>query len=306
MTMALASGLSAGLLAQQDPQSSADTSRPSPQTRPSPSGVTGGDPLMAPDPTHGAIIAPHDKLKVTTLNEPMFTTEAIVDADGTFDFPYLGHVKAAGLTARQLEMDLKKRLDTDWVKNPQVTVDLEQFASKRVLVGGRVRNPSSYPFAGRLTVVDALLLAGSITDDAGDRAFIIRANPDGSVPSADQVSEAAKIYVDLHNLLDAGDLSENYTLNDGDYVFVEKAQPFTITGEVKNAGMFPAHRGLTVQQAVALAGGLTDRGKSSGIKILRPTTDPKKPQEIVVKSDNDYRTQQVKPGDTVVVPSRIL
>jgi polysaccharide export outer membrane protein len=276
VTLMLASGLSAGLLAQ------------------------------APDPTHGAVIAPHDKLKVTTLNEPKFTTDAIVDGDGTFDFPYLGRIPAAGLTARQLEGDLKKRLEPDWVKNPQVTVDLVQFASKRVLVGGRVRNPSAYAFAGRLTVEEALLLAGSITDDAGDRAFIIRANPDGSVPSADQVSEAAKVYIDLHKLLDAGDLSENYTLNDGDYIFVEKAQPFTITGEVKNAGMYPARRALTVQQAVALAGGLTDKGKSGGIKILRPTADPKKPQEIDIKNDKDYRTQLVRPGDTIIVPSKIL
>jgi len=306
LTVLLVGGFSAGVWAQQAIQSSAETAGPDRQTKPSPSGVTGVDPLTAPDPTHGAIIAPRDAITVTTLNEPGFTVKAIVEPDGTFSFGYLGHVRAAGLTARQLEADLKKRLDPDWVKNPQLTVDLVQSASKTVLVGGRVRNPSPYPFAGKLTVLQALMQAGSVTDDAGDRAFIIRANPDGSVPSADQSSDTAKVYVDLHALLDVGDLSQNYTLNDGDYLFVEKAQPFTITGEVKTAGMFPARRGLTVQQAVALAGGLTDKGKSSGIKILRPTADPKKPQEIAVKNDQDYRTLQVRPGDTIIVPSKIL
>jgi polysaccharide export outer membrane protein len=299
----LAVGLSAGVRAQ---QSSADSVRPGTSLPPSPSGRSGADQRAVPDPTHGAIIAPRDAITVTTLNEAAFTVKAIVDADGTFVFGYLGHVKAAGLTTLQLEADLKRRLDPDWVKNPQVTVGLVQSASKTVLVGGRVRNPSPYPFAGKLTVLQALMQAGSVTDDAGDRAFIIRASPDGSVPSADQTSDAAKVYVDLHALLDAGDLSQNFTLNDGDYLFVEKAQPFTITGEVKNAGMYPVHHGLTVQQAVALAGGLTDKGKSGGIKILRPTSDPKKPQEIDVKNDNDYRTQQVRPGDTIIVPSKIL
>jgi polysaccharide export outer membrane protein len=306
LAVVLVGGLSAGVRAQQATQSSTDTTRPGASLPPGLSGRSSGDPRAVPDPTHGAIIAPRDSITVTTLNEPSFTVKAIVDADGTFVFGYLGHVKAAGLTTLQLEADLKKRLDPDWVKNPQVTVDLVQSASKTVLVGGRVRNPSPYPFAGKLTVLQALMQAGSVTDDAGDRAFIIRANPDGSVPSADQTSDTAKIYVDLHALLDAGDLSQNYTLNDGDYLFVEKAQPFTITGEVKNAGMYPAHHGLTVQQAVALAGGLTDKGKSGGIKILRPTADPKKPQEIEVKNDKDYRTQQVRPGDTIIVPSKIL
>jgi polysaccharide export outer membrane protein len=306
LTVVLVGGLSAGVLAQQATQSSTDTTRPVTPMRPSPSDGSAADPQPVPDPTHGAIIAPRDALTVTTLNNPAFTVKAIVDGDGTFDFGYLGRVKAAGLTARQLESDLKKRLDPDWVKSPQVTVELVQSASKRVLVGGRVRNPSSYPFAGRITVLDALLDAGSIADDAGERAFIIRANSDGGVPSADQMSDAAKVYVDLHALLDAGDLSQNYTLNDGDYLFVEKAQPFTITGEVKNAGMYPVRHGLTVQQAVALAGGLTDKGKSGGIKILRPTSDPKKPLEIEVKNDKDYRTQPVRPGDTIIVPSKIL
>ena len=69
--------------------------------------------------------------------------------------------------------------------------------------------------------------------------------------------------------------------------------------------MFPVHHGLTVQQAVALAGGLTDKGKSGGIKILRPTSDPKKPQEIDVKNDQDATGHaQVRPGD--IVPSKIL
>jgi polysaccharide export outer membrane protein len=262
----------------------------------------GAGPAPVADVSHGPVIAIGDVIKVTTANEDTFTTKAVVDGDGTFDFGVLGRIKAAGLTARQLETEVRKKLDPDWVKNPQVTVELVPTLSKRVLVGGRVRDPRAYPFSGRLTVLEALLGVGGTADDAGERAYIIRANPDGSVLSAEQMSDAAKIYVDLYKL-DNGDLSENYTLNDGDFLFVEKALPLIITGEIKNAGPYPARRGLTVQQAVALAGGLTEKGKSSGIKIQRPTADPKKPLLIEVK---DWKIEQVKPGDTIIVPAKIM
>jgi polysaccharide export outer membrane protein len=119
------------------------------------------------------------------------------------------------------------------------------------------------------------------------------------------MTEASKTYVDLYKLITEGDVSQNYAMNDGDYLFVEKALPFTITGEVKSPNQYPAHRGLTVQQAVALAGGLTDRAKSngSGIKILRAGGDPKTSKPIEVK---DWTKELVKPGDTITVPARIL
>jgi polysaccharide export outer membrane protein len=300
LVVALMCGLSAGLAAQEATQSSADNSQ-APKVRPT--GSDGGAPSQGSG-NHGAVISRRDKLIIKTLNEPLFTTEVIVDADGGFDFPYLGHLTALGMTPQQLEADLKKRLNPDWVINPQVTVDLVPNASKRVMVNGSVRNPSQFPFSGRMTVLDALVAAGGTADSAGDRAFIIRGNADGSLPSADQAASSPKTYVDLLKL-EQGDVSENYTLNDGDYLFVEKAQLFTITGEVRNPGQFAAHRGLTVQQAVAIAGGLTDKGKRTGIKILRPV-DGKKPLEIEVKSDKDFETMQVRPGDTLTVHARII
>jgi polysaccharide export outer membrane protein len=257
------------------------------------------------DSSHGAQIAARDKLVITTLNDATFSLQTTVGADGKIDFAEAGRVQAAGLTVRELETSLQDRLRGKWLINPQVTVDLMQAATKRVLVGGRVHNPQPYQFAGKTTVLEVLNGVGMPTDDAGDRAFIVRGNPDGSVPSADQMTEANKTYVDLLKLITEGDLSQNYTMNDGDYLFVEKALPFTITGEVKSPNQYPAHRGLTVQQAVALAGGLTDRAKSngSGIKILRAGGDPKTSKPIDVK---DWTKELVKPGDTITVPARIL
>lgn len=260
---------------------------------------------VAGDTSTSTVIAVRDQINVTTLNQAYFTVKgAVVDVDGTFEFSQLGRVKAAGLTPRQLEEDLKKRLSPDWVINPQVTVEVVSSLAKHVLVGGRVHVPGPYTFMGQYTVLNAILAAGSVADDAGERAFIIRGNADGTVVSAEQISQAQKTYVDLHKLLAQGDLSENYTLNNGDYVYVEQAQVILVTGEVKNVGPVAPRRGLTVQQAVALAGGLSDKGKNSGIKIQRPTSNPKKPFDTI--EVKDWKTELVKPGDTIIVPSKIL
>lgn len=302
LAVVLASTVSAAVVAQQATQSGTDAPPPGLQAR---SASPAGGRVTAVDQSTGAVIAPRDKLSVTTVGEPIFSVQqATVDADGTFDFGHLGRIKAGGLTVRQLEEDIKTRLVTGgFLSHPEVTIELIQSATKHVMVNGRVRNPTTVNFAGKMTVMEALVDAGSLTDDAGDHAFIIRGNPDGSLPSADQMTTAAKTYVDLQKLIEDGDLSQNFTLNDGDYLYVEKAEPFTINGEVKSPGQYPAHRGLTVQQAVALAGGLTDRGRDKGIKILRPTADPKKPQTIEVKN---WSTEQVKPGDTIIIPRRLM
>ena len=267
--------LSVGVAARQATQPGVDAQRTVAPERQTAAAVGGGE-MTATDPTHGATIAPRDILTITTLGDSTFSMKALVEADGTFQFADVGRVKAAGLTVRELETSLTSQLAGKWLINPHVTVELTQTASKRVLVGGRVRNPSPYPFSGRFTVMEAIVGAGSLAEDAGDRrVHQLRANPD-AVHSTRPIRWPLRqmtCYVDLHKLFDLGDLSENYTLGDGDYVFVEKAQPFTITGEVKSAGQYAAHQGLTVQQAVALAGGLTDRAKSNGngIKILRPS-----------------------------------
>jgi polysaccharide export outer membrane protein len=84
-------------------------------------------------------------------------------------------------------------------------------------------------------------------------------------------------------------------------VVVPKADPLFVTGFVRAQGQYPARRGMTVQQALALAGGLSERGSSRGIKIQR-VVDGKK-QEISVK---DINTDLVKAGDTINVPARIF
>jgi polysaccharide export outer membrane protein len=100
--------------------------------------------------------------------------------------------------------------------------------------------------------------------------------------------------------LQLGVAGQDIVLQDGDTIFVPKAQTFYINGLVRNAGQFIWEPGLTVQQAIALAGGLSERGSDRRIKVDRRMPDG------TVKEMSVELNSLVEPNDTVKVPQRIF
>ena len=98
---------------------------------------------------------------VTGNPNPMATAGFLVDVNGNIEYPRLGTIHAEGLTRLELAQQIKSRLE-DVLKNPSVNV---RFLNFRVTVLGEVRSPGSYPIpTERVTILDALGLAGDITD----------------------------------------------------------------------------------------------------------------------------------------------
>lgn len=244
------------------------------------------------------LIGSQDVLTVTVFGEPELSGKYTVDQDGTFSFPQLGRIKAGGSTLRALEQELKKQLADGYLKNPQVSVAIETYRSQRILVIGEVRSPGEYQLAGETTLLAALARAGSTGPSAAREALIVRPPRRGKSPGGAEETEPEIVRVDLADL-QAGNMSLNIQLQDGDTVNVPKAQSVFVTGQVKLSGAYAVERGTTVLQVLSLAGGITDRGAEGRVKILR-TVNGKK-TEIKAKS-----TDIVEPGDTIVVPERFF
>ncbi len=255
-------------------------------------------PLHA-QPAANYVIGPKDILQVTVFDQPDLSGKYTVDADGTFTFPLIGRIKAAGLTIREFEAELRKRLQDGFFRNPQVTVGVEEYRSQRVFVVGEVKAPGTYPLTGDMTLVEVLARAGPLLPSASGEALIVRAKAgkeiDGPIlPGGDGVAEV--IRVDIKDL-QRGVQSRNVELFDGDTVFVPQAELVYVFGEVKNPGSYPLRSGMTVLQALSLAGGATERAALNRIRIVRVVKGEKK--EIRVKLDD-----VVQPGDTIIVPER--
>jgi polysaccharide export outer membrane protein len=210
-------------------------------------------------------------------------------------------VKAAGVTLHAIENDLKTKLADGYIKNPQVTVGVETFQSQRIFILGEVRAPGPYVLTGDMTIIEALARAGSTNPTASDEITIVRPPPGkaaGPVLPDQAGGDTTVIKVNMHDL-QAGDLSKNVLLKDGDTIVVPKAQGVFVFGQVKAPGAYAIDRGTTVLQALSLAGGVTDRGSTGRVKIVR-TADGKK-KEVKAKL-----TDLVEPGDTLIVGERFF
>jgi polysaccharide export outer membrane protein len=98
--------------------------------------------------------------------------------------------------------------------------------------------------------------------------------------------------------LQGGTLPEGFTLRDGDSINVPRAESVYVTGQVKAPGPYVIEGSLTVMQAIAMAGGPTERGATGRVKIFRRVGDKVEQVKNVKLSD------LIKPGDTIEVPQR--
>jgi polysaccharide export outer membrane protein len=246
------------------------------------------------------VVGPQDVLKIIIFDEPTMSGTYRVDADGTFQYPMLGRVAAGGMRVRDIAQMLKTKLEDGYINRAQVAVDVDQFRSRSIFVVGEVRSPGKYPITGQMSLIEALAAAGSTTSAASTEVLILRPRETDAAAALtpDQVGQTNVQRVNLADL-QLGHLAGNVTLMEGDTIYVPKAEKFFITGQVRNPGAYTYERGLTVLQAISLAGGLTEKGSSRRLKVIR-TTNGKKTQQGVDMGD------VVQPGDTLVIPQRLL
>jgi len=251
--------------------------------------MTAGVPAAAQDDPK---IAARDVLTINVWPASDMSRSYMVDPQGMIDFPELGRVRAAGLTTRELEDALIKRLvDAGILLNPNVAIALDQHASHKIIVAGEgVMNPGEISFAGELHIQEALLRAGSTTIDAAADALVVRP---GDTPEDTEI-----ITVNLRELQGANVAEHNILLRDGDRVIVNKAAQVFITGYVGRQGAYTVRPGMMVEQALALAGGPSTLGATNRITIKRTNADGDL-EEIDVEL-----TDPVQPGDTINVPRR--
>jgi len=236
------------------------------------------------------LIGPQDLLKITVLDEPELTNNYRVDSDGFITFPYVGRVLAGGLNPGDLQDRIKNMLSPAYIKNPQVRVEIDQYKSQSVMVSGEVRQPGKIPMTGAMTVLEALAAAGSPTPAASSELTIAR-------PRKPDQPDSEIVRINWKDLqLGKG---TDVVLQDGDLLNIAKAQTFFITGQVRNSSSYVLEPGTTVEQAIAMAGGLSERGSDRRISASRTV----KGRRITVSLS---LSDLVQPGDTITVQQRIF
>jgi polysaccharide export outer membrane protein len=238
------------------------------------------------------VIGPQDQLSITVFEEPSLTGKYRVDNDGFFNFPFLERVRGAGRTLSGLQAEMTKLLADGFIRNPQVRVEVDQYKSQTIFVTGEVRSPNEYTMTGSsMTLLQALAMAGSPTANASNEVIVSR----------QPLSPGAEMEIIRVNRrdLELGRAGYDLALKDGDVINVPKAQTFFISGYVRNTGTYVLDPGLTVEQAIALAGGLNERGSNRRVVASRMVKG--KLTDVSVRPED-----KVQPGDTSIVPSRFF
>ena len=248
----------------------------------------------------GYVIGVRDVLEISVFNQSDLSGRYTVEADGAFSFPLIGRVVAGGRTVGELEETLRSRLLDGYFKNPRVTVAVAEYQSQQVFVMGEVRNPGAFPLRAETSLIEILALAG-LTPEASGIAVVVRAGDGAGGPSPGNgwsgpppVGGADTLRVNLRDL-EGGDLSRNIELRDGDTVFIPRAEVVYIFGEVRDPGAYPIQEGMTVLQALALAGGSTEFAALNRITIRRLVDGEQ--IEVRVRLED-----LVQPDDTLNVP----
>jgi polysaccharide export outer membrane protein len=119
-------------------------------------------------------LGPEDQLQFFVWKEPDLSTTVVVRPDGKVSLPLIGEIEAVGKTAKQLQEETTKRLH-QFVTDPVVSVIVTQVNSPKISVLGQVKRPDMYRLKQRMTVLDAIALAGGFTEYADrDKVVIIR------------------------------------------------------------------------------------------------------------------------------------
>ena len=150
---------------------------------PTPGGVP-PNPATATDLALTYTIVPTDRLRIAVFQEPDLSVIARVDAKGFINLPLTGEVAIAGLTIAEAQKRVEQTYQSgQYLRNPQVTINVQEDAPRTISVQGEVRNPGqlTLPIESGMTILDAITKSGGFTDVArGNAVTVTRPMPDGS------------------------------------------------------------------------------------------------------------------------------
>ncbi len=215
-------------------------------------------------PAQDYVLGEGDLLKITVYESDDLTTVTRVSGDGAISFPLVGQVKVAGLTVLGAEQKLTGLLSNGYVNNPQVSIFVTEFKSRKVTILGEVKNPGLYELNANASLIEMISRAGGFTEKAGDTLVVQRKAAGGA-----DGPQGTAITVDLKELMEKGNVSSNLPLLDGDSIFITKSGFVYVTGEVQKPGAYKVEKDTTIIKAITLAGGLTEKAAPGRTKLIR-------------------------------------
>jgi polysaccharide export outer membrane protein len=206
-------------------------------------------------------LAAGDMIRISVYQSADLTLETRLTEAGTISYPLLGSVALAGLTISEAEKRIADGLRSgNFVKQPQVSIAVQQVRGNQVSVLGQVGKPGRYPLeTGNVQLTDMIATAGGIVGTGADQIVVV----------GTRNGQPYRVEIDLPSVFGPNRRANDLMLQNGDVIWVDRAPMIYMYGEVQKPGSLRLERGMTVMQALAASGGLTQRGTERGLRVHR-------------------------------------
>jgi polysaccharide biosynthesis/export protein len=234
-------------------------------------------------------IGPGDVLEINVAGvEEMKNISERVTGDETVSLPFVGVINTRGMTDKTLRAEIRRRLETNYVRNPQVSLFVKEFRSRQVAVIGAVQKPGLYNLASSAdTMMSMISQAGGMRPDAAEHILFLPAEPveperakeiidslpvqlmsQNSTPLI--LKNADPIVINLDSVNRSGNQRYlNMPALPGDIVMVPGGGEVLIQGWVERPGAYKISSGLTILGAMAAAGGTSYPADTGSVELIR-------------------------------------
>lgn len=248
---------------------------------------------------HGYPIHIGDELRFTVLGQAELSFEAKVPPDGALTYPLIGKVALIGRTLEDVRLEIKKRLDEDYLASSDVSVLVKEYSKKVVHVLGAVARPviCDVPGGRLVTLLQAVTTAGGFTEDAAKHSIVI--------------FRAGQAYLFNAAPLQQGKGRDPVLMPD-DIVLVPAREKVFVMGQVLRPGAFvsDSDRALTASKAITLAGGYTRIANWENVRLLRRDKAGIQRTYVLdmslVVSGLPQNDVPLQPGDLLFVPESVF
>lgn len=245
------------------------------------------------------LIGSEDVLEIEAYNVEELKKTVRVNSEGEIGLPLVGIIHVKGLTTSETEKLIAKKLEK-YVEETLVTVFVKEYKSQRISVIGAVNKSQVFAVTGQRNLLDMLMMAEGLAQDAGTICYIIR-----PLLKNNPANRSETIVVDLNELLLNGNLSLNIPVFAGDVINVPKGGIFFVDGSVKMPGVYTMKGKTSLSQAISMAQGIKDDANFSDIRIFRE--NGKGEREVFVADYDAIRKGNqsdiiIAENDIIIVP----
>ena len=231
-------------------------------------------------------LAPFDEVAIQALGAPEIDSQHFqIDERGSLRLPLAGDIEAAGLSPRELEERIEAGLGR-FLRNPHALVTVVRYAERPVAIIGSVARPGVIQVNRPTTLLEALSSVGGLTVDVGPSVTLTRSalwGPPATQAASKNEEGKYVVRIPVSSLLDGEDSRANILIRPNDVIVVSRANQVYVIGSVRRPGVFSARErdGLSVLQAIALAGGLAGHSAPKRSRILSQNADGPWLDEVV-------------------------